>query len=84
VNFHFVFGDFVPVNSKKCRYQTATDRESSTLGTEIDDKRTLGPGGRKTSTQIRELVRPVFKAANDRGTIGRPDVFAWSQVWGRA
>jgi len=68
----------------RCRYEAATDRESPTLGTEIDDGRTLGAGGRKTPSQFRELVRPVLKSADNRGTLGRPDVVAWFQVRGRA
>ena len=43
VNFHFDSGDFVPVNSKKtrCPDQATTFRESSPLGAEIDDRRSL-------------------------------------------
>src|SRR4051812_32976746 len=63
VNFHFVFGDFVPVNSKKCEAgdQTAANRKTSPLGSEIDDRRTFGPCRREAPTQLRKLVRAVFQ-----------------------
>jgi hypothetical protein len=65
------------------RDQTATDRESSTLGTEIDDGRSLGPGWRKAPPQLRELIRTVFKTTDDRGTLGRPDVVSGFEVRSR-
>src|SRR5947209_8498535 len=68
----------------RCRYETPTYRESTTLGTKIDDGRALGAGSRKPTSRFRELVRSVFEATDDRGTIGRPDIIARFQVWGRA
>src|SRR5690242_8957619 len=68
----------------RCWHQTATDREPSTLGTEIDDRRTLGPGGQKAPPQFRELIRPILEAAYDGSTISRPDVIARFQVRGRS
>src|SRR5205814_4160566 len=49
----------------------------------IDDRRTLGPGRWRAPPQFRELVFPVFKTADDGGTIGRPDVVARFHIWGR-
>src|SRR6202047_906706 len=69
VNFHFVFGDFVPVNSKKCDAGTRhrPTGELSTLRTEIDDRRTLWAGGRKAPPQLRKLVCSVLETADDGG-----------------
>jgi hypothetical protein len=43
----------------------------------------FGRAGGKTPSQLRKLIRPIFEAADYRGTIGRPDVFAGFQIWGR-
>src|SRR5438477_7286606 len=72
VNFHFVFGDFVPVNSKKC---DAGTRQRPTGNRRPSERKLMtgGPLGRlaENPPQFRELVRTVFKAANDWGAISR-------------
>src|SRR5439155_7888862 len=44
---------------------------------------TLGPCSLRVPPQFREFFCPVFKTADDGGTIGWPDVVARFQIWGR-
>jgi hypothetical protein len=78
VNFHFDFGVFLPVNSKKCdagaRHRPG--REAPALGPEIDNWRSFGLGWREAPWQRSKLIPSVLEAPNDSRWIGRPNIFA--------
>jgi hypothetical protein len=84
VNFHFDFGDFVPVNSKKC--DAGDDAlpfgEPSPFGAEIDNRRSLLPRRRKAPAQLHQSD-PLLPAAENRRGLGRPDVVARLQIRSR-
>jgi hypothetical protein len=67
VNFHFDFGDFAPVNSKKCDAGMTQRRfrEVTPLGAEIDNRRSFRPRRREAPAQLHQLDA-VFAAAERR------------------
>jgi hypothetical protein len=83
VNFHFDFGAFVPVNSKKCDagMRQRPFREVPALGAEIDDRRALGPGRRQTPAELNQLHAIVPAPKNGRG-LCRPDIIAGFKIGG--
>jgi len=67
------------------RDQTAVDRKSAVLGTEIDDRRSFRARRgeappQRSPPQLRKLIRAVFEPTNHRDFIGRLDVLARLQV----
>jgi len=83
VNFHFDFGGFAPVNSKKC---DAGMRQRPFVnlrpGADIHDRRSLGPRRRQAPAQLHQFDASLLPA-KDRGGLGRLDVVARFKVWGR-
>src|SRR5436190_17685417 len=81
VNFHFVFGDFVPVNSKKCeagiRHRPTGNRRPS------ERKLIIGaPFGRAGGKPHRNSANSFVPSASrrNRSFVGGPDIFTWLQV----
>jgi hypothetical protein len=70
------------VVEKRGGHQTATDRKAATLRAEIDDRRSFWSSRWEAPPEFSELVRPVFESPDHGGLIGRPDIFAWFEVWG--
>src|ERR1043166_3177064 len=64
VNFHFAFGDLVPVNSKKCeagvRHRPTGNRRPS------ERKLMMGAPLGKAPSQLDEFVRAVFQPPDHR------------------
>jgi hypothetical protein len=79
VNFHFDFGDFVPVNSKKCdagiRQRPFGKRRPS------DRKLMTGaPLGRAGGKPQRSCTDTLIAPAKDRRGFGRPDIVTGLQI----
>jgi hypothetical protein len=83
VNFHFDFGDLLPVNSKKCDAgnEAAPFREAPPFGAEIDDGGSLRPRRRKAPTQL-DKFDPVLPPAKHGRGLGRPDIVAGFEIGG--
>src|SRR3982074_1721913 len=81
VNFHFCFGDLVPVNSKKC---DAGTRQRPTGKRPPSDRKLMtgAPLGRDGGKPHRSSVNSFVPSSSRRitGAIGGPDVVAWLQV----
>jgi hypothetical protein len=68
-----------------CRSEGSGARRTKRKVRDALTSKSGGPLGRlaENPTAIPKLVLPVFKAADDRGTISRPDVVTRFQVCGR-
>ena len=81
VNFHFDFGDFAPVNSKKCdagtRHRPFGNRRPSERKLMIGAP--FARAGGNPPAQLRQLD-PVLAPANDGSGLGRPDVVARLEI----
>src|SRR5207248_10406478 len=65
------------------RDQATAFREASAFGTEVDDRRSLGPGRRKAPAQLHQLD-PILAAPKYRSKLDRKSVVARLEIRGSA